>query len=285
MKKSKTLAEWLATAIPQLAQNPYVDMPQLEAQLLSSFVLAAPRSWLLAHTDVYLSLDQIARLNELLNQRLNHTPLPYIIGFWEFYGLEFIVSPQVLIPRPETELLVSQAIDWLKQHPQQNKVLEIGSGSGCISVSLAVNLSHLKITAIDISRSALKISMRNAEKHQVQERISFLQSDLATAISARFDLICANLPYIPTSKLTNLAVSRFEPYLALDGGPDGLDLIRSLLVTSPRLIAPGGRLLFEIEAGQSEIALQAASSTFPEADCQIFADLAGLPRLLSIKVK
>jgi release factor glutamine methyltransferase len=284
MKKIETLAEWFATAIPQLAQNPAVDTPQLEAQLLGSFALAVPRAWLLAHTDLNLSPDQLAYLNELLNQRLNHVPLPYIIGSWEFYGLNFFVSPQVLIPRPETELLVSHAIDWLKQHPRRRTALEIGSGSGCISISLAVFLPDLQITSSDISRDALNISMRNARRHQVETQIAFLQSDLASAITGRFDLICANLPYIPTAKLAGLAVNRFEPRLALEGGADGLDLIRSFLVDCPRLIIPGGLLLFEIEAGQGETALLAARSIFPEENCQVIPDLAALPRLLSIEV-
>jgi release factor glutamine methyltransferase len=284
MKKIETLAEWFATAIPQLAQNPEVDTPQLEAQLLGSLVLGKPRAWLLAHTDLSLSPDQLARLTECLNQRLNHIPLPYITGSWEFFGLDFFVSPHVLIPRPETELLVTHAIDWLKRHPQRRTALEIGSGSGCISISLAVNMPDLNLIAVDISGLALGLSIRNTRHHQVEGQISFLQSDLASAVAGRFDLICANLPYIPTPKLAGLEVSRFEPRLALDGGPDGLDLVRSLLTDSPRLIKPGSLLLFEIEAGQGESALAAARSIFPQADCQVYADLAGLPRLLSIEV-
>ena len=282
MTKNKTLGEWIATSVPEL--KTISDTAQLEAQLMAAHSINQTRTWLLAHLDYHPDQDQVLKLDNLLSERLQNVPLPYLLGKWPFYGLDFLVSPAVLIPRPETELLVSEALNWLQNHPKATSIVDVGTGSGCIAISLLKNRAHISGVCVDISLPALKVAIRNSIIHQVDYRLSFVQSDLLSAISTQFDILCANLPYIPTNTLVSLPVRQFEPILALDGGADGLNFIRRLLVQSHSCISPKGLLLFEIEAGQGDSALQLACETFPRSRCQILADLAGLPRLLRIEV-
>jgi release factor glutamine methyltransferase len=205
--------------------------------------------------------------------------LPYVLGSWEFYGLDFKITPDVLIPRPETELLVGKAIDWLRAHPGQRWGADVGTGSGCIAVTLAQQVEDLRLTASDISYAALRVAKFNAWRYELMDRIHFLQVDLLPPVSKAFDLICANLPYIPTATLRTLSVSKREPSIALDGGEDGLDLIKRLLEESRHKIAPGGSMLLEIEASQGSRGKELAEKLFPEGRAQVWADLAGHERL------
>ena len=283
MTNNPSIGVWIRDSARLLIH--ITDTPQLEAQVLAAHVLDQNRSWLLAHQDLFLKQDQISRLNALLVERLDQVPLPYLIGGWSFYGLDFKVTPDVLIPRPETELLVSEALNWVKDHPPKHAIVDVGTGSACIAVSLAVNYPSLKVICTDISFQALKIARYNASRHQVYNQLAFIQTDLLPAFKGHFELICANLPYIPTATLATLPVRLFEPMTALDGGQDGLNFIRRLLVQSLFHILPGGLMLFEIEAGQADSALQLALESYPQSRCQIIADLAGLPRLLRIEVQ
>jgi release factor glutamine methyltransferase len=215
-----------------------------------------------------------------------------VLGCWEFYGLELIVSPEVLIPRPETESLVETALGWLRRPGSAiRKCVDIGTGSGCIAIALALNAPNLVLTATDISSTALAIAHANAHKLHVLDRIHFVEADLLASpalVAQRFDLLVANLPYIPTWTLHQLEVFDHEPSLALDGGPDGLAVIRRLLETAPAHLAEGGALLLEIEASQGKSALALAraafpKSAFPYADIQVLPDLAGKDRLLAIQ--
>ncbi|HTX79937.1 MAG TPA: HemK family protein methyltransferase, partial [Longilinea sp.] len=160
---------------------------------------------------------------------------------------------------------------------------DVGTGSGCIAITLALKVTDVHITATDLSRPALAIASQNAERHRVQDRIDFVQADLLPPDDSLFYMICANLPYIPTDKLASLPVSRFEPHLALDGGPKGLTVIQRLLELSPTLLAPDGILLLEIENDQKEASMELARSIFPNADIQVLSDLSGQPRLLQIQ--
>ena len=193
------------------------------------------------------------------------------------------MTPDVLIPRPETELLVEFALAWLKSHPARNIVADIGTGSGCIAISLAVNAPCTKVLALDRSYQALAVAKFNSNQHKVVDRIQFVQSDLLSAISTRFDLICANLPYISTATLSQLDVARHEPLIALDGGLDGLRQVESLLVQARKRITPGGLILLEIESTQGKSALALAQSQFSGSLIQVHPDLAGHPRLLSVQ--
>lgn len=237
---------------------------------------------MLTHPEAELNEQELAALQSRLARLENGEPLPYILGHWEFFGLEFKVTPETLIPRPETELLVETAIDWLRRHPERRRAADIGTGTGCIAITLAVQVPGLLLTATDISQPALRVAQENAEMHGVARRIRFVQCDLFPPGAERYDLVCANLPYIPSQVLRDLEVSRNEPSLALDGGSGGIELIRCFLQDAPPFAIPGGLLLLEIEASQGEIARQVAQGAFPEAEVRVHPDLAGRDRLLSI---
>ncbi len=271
---------WLATARQKLSA--VSERPQSEAAALLAGVLERPRDWVIAHPETPLSGEQARQLDGLLQRRLDGEPLPYLLGRWEFYGMEFTVRPDVLIPRPETELLVETGLRWLGQHPGR-RAADVGTGSGCIAASLAANCADLRVTAVDRSRAALRVARENFSRYGLQERVFPCQSDLLTALRGPFDLVCANLPYIPSAKLDELAVSRYEPRLALDGGAEGLGQIGRLLADGPRWLAKGGLMLLEIEAGQGESAPRLAERFLPGARAGVLPDLAGKARLLRIE--
>ena len=260
------------------------ESASLDAQVLVAHILGTTRAWLLAHPQAKIDPQHEAELSVAMARLESGEPLPYILGHWEFYNLRFNVTPDVLIPRPETELLVDQALKWLGSDARGCMALEIGAGSGCISVALAANMPNLHVLALDISRPALAVASANIARHALRDRIWLLQADLEPPVRRRFDLICANLPYIPSRKLASLAVARREPHLALDGGPDGLDLIRRTLSFAPNYLTPGGLVLLEIEAEQGDLARRLAEESFAGAQIQVLPDLAGHQRLLQIRV-
>ena len=198
------------------------ETPLLDTQVLLAHILGKTRSWVLAHPEQQLSPQEIEEFNRSIKKLKEGIPLPYVLGQWEFFGLEFTLTPDVLIPRPETELLVEQAIDWLYANPERRWAADVGTGSGCIAVTLAHKIEDLKLTAGDISMEALRVAITNAMRHSVEQRIHFVQADLTPPSENPYDLICANLPYIPSSELIKLQVFGREPSLALDGGRDGL---------------------------------------------------------------
>jgi release factor glutamine methyltransferase len=261
------------------------DTPALDASVLLAQLLDRPRSWIIAHPDEALTAGQQEQLSASLARIESGEPFPYVLGYWEFFGMEFEITPDVLIPRPETELLVEKAISWLQAFPAPRNVADIGTGSGAIAVSLAVRAPDAAILATDISPEALDVARRNSRKYGVEDRIHFVQCDLfpaRTEPNQRLDLICANLPYIPSETLYGLSVFGREPSLALDGGKDGLDPVRRLLSLAPDWLAPNGRLLLEIESTQGGQAESLARGKFPKADIHLHQDLAGHDRLLEI---
>ena len=263
----------------------------LDAQILLAHVIGHPRTWLLAHLDAPLTPPQIESANQAFARLGAGEPLPYILGHWEFFGMEFNITPDVLIPRPETELLVEKAIKWLTANPSKRSVADIGTGSGIIATTIAMHVPDANILATDISPKALKVAKHNAEKFHVHHRINFLQCDLLPAQSpienrqSKIDLLCANLPYIPTQTLSGLPIFGREPTLALDGGEDGLNLYRRLLSIAPGWLTPNGMLLLEIEATQGIQVLNLASDTFSEAFIALHQDYAGHDRLLEIHLR
>jgi release factor glutamine methyltransferase len=261
------------------------DTPQLDAQVILAKVLARPRTWVMAHPESGLDPGQASALEALIRRLEAGEPLPYVLERWEFFGLELEVTPDVLIPRPETELLVERAIAWLQDSPGRRSVADVGTGSGAIAVALAVHLPDLQVTATDISAEALVVARKNAARFQVMGQIEFLQCDLLPAKAASaFDLICANLPYIPTETLRGLPIYGREPSLALDGGADGLDPMRRLLAIAPAWLAPDGVLLLEVEATRGTPALSLAYDAFEKAEIHLHQDLAGRDRLLEIRL-
>jgi release factor glutamine methyltransferase len=259
------------------------DTAGLDAQVLLAHVLQKSRAWVLSHPDIILSHQQAKDFQKALERLKTGEPLPYVLGHQEFFGLEFKVTPATLIPRPETELLVEQAISWLKQHPHRRTAADIGTGSGCIAVALAVAIPDLRVFASDLSASAIAVARHNVQKHQVSKQVSLVQANLLPAQNRSLDLLCANLPYIPDQTLQGLQVYGKEPDLALAGGVDGLDVIRKLAFLAPHLLAPQGLLLFEIEASQRKAVLEMAERNFPGWSARVLPDLAGRDRLLMIE--
>ena len=261
------------------------ELMELDAQVLLAHVLERPRTWLLAHLDAPLSAPMLESANQAFSRLEAGEPLPYILGHWEFFGRDFDITPDVLIPRPETELLVEKAIKWLSANPLKRSVADIGTGSGIIAASIAMNVPDAKILATDISPAALKVAQKNTIKFNVQDRIRFVQCNLLPQeVDSNIDLLCANLPYIPTQTMQELPIYGREPTLALDGGEDGLDLYRSLLEIAPRWLSQRSLMLFEIEASQGMKALSLAYDKLSNATINLHKDLAGHNRLLEIRL-
>jgi len=279
----ETIQGWINQAWSRLSKQS--ETAHLDAQALLSHSLQRPRVWVLAHPETTLNSEQIENLERQLLRLERGEPLAYVLGTCEFYGLELDIGPSVLIPRPETELMVEEALKWLRSHPERRIAADIGTGSGCIAIALAMQVESLKVMASDISPEALEVSRRNVERYQLGEAIKLVCADLLPAgMDHKFDLVCANLPYIPTGTLKTLVGIKYEPRLALDGGLDGLWLIRRLLDILPLHLAPGGLALIEIEAGEGNEALALAQGQFCEAEINVFQDLAGHDRILRIQI-
>ena len=260
------------------------DRPQVEAELLLVHVLHQPRAYLWAHPEAALTPQQAADYAAHVQRRAAGEPLPYITGQIEFFGLTFTVTPDVLIPRPETEILVEAAQDWLRARPDAVAV-DVGTGSGCIAVALAVHAPSLRLYATDISPAALQVARANAEQHNVAERIAFLEGELLAPLPEPVRLIVSNPPYVTEEEWDALPLSvRQEPRTALLSGADGLDAIRQLLVQAQTRLRPGGLMLVEIGERQGEAARALAQAAFPQADVLILSDLAGKDRVLKIAV-
>ena len=273
-----TVGRALRQAVVELAS--ITDAPRLEAEVLLAHVLETSRTVLMAHPERPLTSDQLGRYEILVRRRASNYPLPYLTGRAEFYGLEFEVTPEVLIPRPETETLVDLA---LARRP--TRVVDVGTGSGCVVVSLAVHLPQAVCYGIEISPAALAVARRNAERHGVAERVRLMVGDILSPRPGPVDLIVANLPYIPTGTCASLpaSVRDHEPWLALDGGPDGLAVIRRLLAQVPAVLRLGGGLLIEIGADQGKAASRLARTYIPQAEVCVHPDLAGRDRVLEVQ--
>lgn len=266
------------------------DTPSLDAQLLLAHILEKNRSWVLAHPEITLSASQQANLLHSLARLETGEPLPYVLGHWEFYGLDFFINNNVLIPRPETELLVETAISWLEKNrtvKKQSSAVDVGTGSGCIAVAMADSIDDLHVLCTDISQAAIDVAQMNAERHHVADRLIFIQCDILpqdyAILVPPFDLITANLPYIPTKTLRKLNVHTHEPTIALDGGKDGLVYIHRLIRKAAQILAIEGLLLLEIEATLGQAVCSLGKRYFPGADIQVKKDLSGHDRLVIIR--
>ncbi len=226
--------------------------PRREASSLLEFVLQQNSAYLIAHSDDQLAANQKMIYDACIKRRANREPLQYITGRCEFWRLEFEVTPDVLIPRPETEVLVEAAINFLSKI-ESPRFCEIGIGSGCIALSILHSVKAATAIATDVSASALQIAARNAAKNGVGERLALRDGDLFGDIDEKFDLIVSNPPYIPDGEIENLQpeVRRFEPRVALAGGEDGLDAIRRIAADSRQFLNSRGVLLLEIGFDQA----------------------------------
>lgn len=250
-----------------------------DLQVLLAHTMGITRTKLLSHPQAPIDPVLLANFESARLRLQAGEPLPYLVGEWEFFGASFAVSPAVLIPRPETELLVEQALKLLQPGV---RVADVGTGSGCIAVALALHNHSITLTASDAAAAALQVARANAQRHAVAARIQFSHAHLLRELG-EFDLICANLPYLTTQEAAELAVGRYEPRLALDGGVDGLQLIAELLAAAPAHLAAGGAMCLEIGAAQKAAVCGLAAAAFPAARVQVLPDLAGHDRLLIIQ--
>ncbi len=255
--------------------------PARDAKVLLAHSLGKQKTFLIAYPEFELSDEQQTRFRAVIERRADREPLQHILGRQEFYGRDFRVSPDVLIPRPETEAIVELAVGFLADRPEP-RFLDIGTGSGCIAVSIAAELPAARGVATDISPAALAVARENAYKHGVADRLSFIESDLfGPAVEGEFDLIASNPPYIPLEEFRGLEpeVREFEPRVALTDEGDGLAIIRKIITTAPHHLKPGGKLLVEIGFGQSEsVSAMIDRTIWPEA--AFHNDLQDIPRIL-----
>ena len=277
--ESPSVARALAWASSALAGSS--PSARLDAELLLAHTLGWSRARVLAEGRVELDPAQQARFAALVARRAALEPVAYLVGQREFYGLVFEVTPAVLVPRPETELLVERALDQARSLPPDAQIADIGAGSGAIAVALAVHLPQARISAVDLSPEALAVAGRNAARHGVAGRVRLLQGDLLAPLDAPVDLLVSNPPYTVLAEIDE-GVRRHEPHLALDGGLDGLGLYRRLLAAAPPLLRPGGVVLLEIGATQAEAVSALARMHFPHARVTVEQDLAGRDRVVTI---
>ncbi len=264
-----------------------VDAPRLDAELLLAFAANVTREGLYTKS---IAVDEILRKRgkTLVDLRASRMPLAYITGRREFYSLEFEVSPEVLIPRPETETLVGAALEALTARPAAN-VIDLGTGSGAIALAIAVNAPHARVTATDISVKALEIAKQNARRLGIDERVDFRRTDCWDILDAggaleRYDLIVSNPPYIREGEINSLApeVRDFEPRIALAGGVDGLDFYRRIAAGAAEHLAAEAVAIVEVGAGQADdVAAIFRAAGF--SDIAIVDDLAGIPRVVKAR--
>lgn len=275
-----TIASLLSWAEDELLQAD-IPSPRADAEWMLVHILHCKRSELIHHPP--LSVSQLTTYQNLVAQRCQRIPLQHLLGNTEFYGLIFISTPDALIPRPDTETLVETVLDHL-QHKDAPKILDIGTGSGIIAVTLAHELPNAQVFAIDISKPALRLAKQNAHLNGVEDRTHFLQSTLLSSLHAttQFDAIISNPPYIPTTDIATLApeVRDHDPHVALDGGPDGLDFYRQLIPQSLPHLLPKGLLALEIGHDQCPIITNIFAQHPQFIQTRAHRDLAGHTRIL-----
>jgi release factor glutamine methyltransferase len=275
-----TIAAALAAATDSL--KPYSSTPRLDAELLLAHALGWTRTRVVAEAREPLPPEQARVFEKLLARRRKLEPVAYLTGRREFFGLDFVVDRRVLVPRPETELLVELTLAAARRIGAPRPALaDIGTGSGCIAVALAANLPHARVYAVDCSRDALAVAAQNITRHGLTERVTLLHGDLTEPLPEPVDLLVSNPPYTILPEIEP-GVRLHEPQLALDGGADGLDVYRRLLPAAARVVRPGGGVLLEIGATQGAAVSGLARASFPHARVAVHTDLAGLDRVVTV---
>ena len=267
-------------------QKANLDSPRLDAEVLLAHVLKQKeRIYLYVHFDQPLEQHELSAYRECIKRRVQHEPVAYITGHRDFMGLDFKVTKDTLIPRPDTEILVEAVLQRLPAAGEASYLADIGTGTGAICLSLLNYLPKLQAAAVDISPSALNVARENSISLGLSERVEFLQGDLLTPLKAKgkpFNAIVSNPPYIPKADIAALAsdVRVYEPMSALDGGEDGLDFYRRLLEESPKLLAEKGFLAVEVGIHQARQLEAFAASMSQWGKCEILRDLAGIERVV-----
>ncbi len=261
-----------------------IDEPQAHAELIAAFVLNKSRTYIRAFGDNLIYDKEEKLFNKILKEKLSGKPLAHIIGEAEFMGRLFTVGPTVLIPRPETEELVEQSVKHLCGI-KPDAILDMCSGSGCIAISLAFIFPQVQIIGADISKEALEVARKNSDNMNLGPRVQFVQSDLFKNIKGGFDLIISNPPYIPTEVIKTLSPEvQSEPHIALDGGKDGLKIIKKIIDAAPSFLKEGGLLALEIGFGQSEKVLKFFSGQYWQTPFT-GKDFAGIERFVFARKK
>ncbi|MFB0535475.1 MAG: peptide chain release factor N(5)-glutamine methyltransferase [Anaerolineae bacterium] len=270
-----------------LLQEEGLDTPRLDAELLLGHALGLTRTQLHAHPDRRLDVAELESYRELIERRRQHEPVAYILGYKEFYGLDFYVDRRVLIPRPETELLVEKGLEIGQAASFPMTIADVGTGCGAVAISLAVHLPQAIIYALDAWSEALEVAALNCRRHSVERRIHLLQGDLLVPLPEPVDLIVANLPYVSGAEWEQLprTITAYEPRFALHGGPDGLDVIRSLLAQARSYLKPQTTIVLEIGATQGAAVADLARRYFSTATAESVQDYARLDRMVIIEIQ
>jgi release factor glutamine methyltransferase len=271
----------LLAAVSRLSAQ-HVPSPRFTAELLLMFALDCDRAYLYAHPERELTPDEQSRYDQALAERSRGVPAQYITGHQEFWGMDFLITPAVLIPRPETEHLLETVLPMARAFAVP-RIVDVGTGSGCIAIALAQELPAAQLDAVDISAEALQLARLNAARHGLEARIRFQQNDLLQGFSEdSFDFVVSNPPYVGESEAdtVQLEVRKFEPSQAVFAGPSGIEVIERLLPQAQRVLRPKGRLLMEISGTIVEAARRLLAGW---EDVHIVADLQGIPRIASAR--
>jgi release factor glutamine methyltransferase len=285
-KRTWTVRELMQSAVQYLAEKGF-DEARLNAELLLAHALQLQRIQIYTNFDKPLGAQEVAAFRSFFERRLQHEPLQYIVGSTNFMGLQFTVKPGVLIPRPETETLIEQFVFECKNYSQENpvEILEIGTGSGNIAVSIAKYIKNAYITAIDISETALKLAWENARFHHVEDRIDFIHSDVLRSIdiikTKKYDFLVSNPPYVAEDEWKTLQpeIFRFEPHDAVTDHADGLTFYRRIAEISSDILTEDGIVLVEVGSGQAE-SVQNILNESAFRKISIIKDLQNVPRVL-----
>ncbi len=261
--------------------------PHLDAEVIMAFLLEKDRSYLFMYPEKEISPSIYEKYLSLIESRKKGKPVSYIVENQEFMNLDFFVNEKVLIPRPDTEILVETIVNALKEKSTKTRILDLGCGSGAISVSLAYYLPLASVWGVDISEEALKVSQKNALRHGVHKRTSFLLGDLYEPLREKYSIIISNPPYIPSKDIDALQieVSKHEPRMALDGGSDGLSFYRRIILETPKYILDLGTLYLEIGHDQAQSIVDLMSERDDYFDIEVIQDLAGRDRVIRAKVR
>lgn len=276
------LKQALAFSRKILADND-IDEVTLEAEILLRHIIGMDRTQFFSNLNIELSAGQKKSLQQLIERRIHGEPSAYITGHREFYGIDFNVDRNVLIPRPETELLVEKAITHARQY-NIDRIADVGTGCGAVAVSLALYLPHIHVYATDISAAALEVAAANCKKHDVSKRISLSCGNMLETIPEAVDLIIANLPYVKTAELSLSGPLDHEPVVALDGGPDGLEKLKQLVSQVGNKLKTVGSVIVEIGQGQEIPLFSFIKDRYPEMNIDVYADMAGINRVLEFRL-
>ncbi len=276
-----SIADWRNQSRKMLAE--VSETSEIEVNAVMCKVLNKDLSWCLVNSNLLLNQDDLKKLDKKLASLMDGIPLPYVLGEIEFFGNEFFINENVLIPRPETELMVEAAIEWIDCHRTSEKLVDVGCGSGAIIISILKKFPDLQGYGIDISRGALDISQKNKTHHHIKY-LDFIQMDCLRGMQTKFDLIVANLPYIPEDIVEDLRVSVFEPGIALNGGKDGLVVINKLLEQIPSRLNKPGMALLEIQFDQSAPVIQKIQKLLPGAVISVIKDYSNHDRIIKLEV-